>query len=113
MKNLWAKFHELIFSPIAILVAALAYYAVYKIWGPEAGLIPPGYFTNILAGAAVMYIAGWMATLALMLNFNRFYLFIFDWEKIEGQIPMPLYYCALCAYFAFYALSIWALTSML
>lgn len=111
MKNFWSKFNELIFSPIAILVFAAAYYGVYRYFGPEAGLIPPGYFTNILAGAAIMYVAGFMATLAIRLNFPHYYLWVFEREKesISDQFKNR----ALCVYFAFYALSIWALTSML
>jgi hypothetical protein len=109
MKNFWKKFNELVFFPISILVFALAYYAVYIWFGPEAGLVPPGYFTNVLAGVAIMYIAGWIATLATRLNFPHFYRILFDFEieYIEKERT------ALCVYFAFYALSIWALTSML
>lgn len=128
MKNFWRKFNELIFSPIAILVFAAAYYGVYKYFGPEAGLIPPGYFTNVLAGAAIMYIAGWMATLALRLNMPKNYNFLYDKEKfaeMEGTDVHTvrsrilagnyLFYqiASVCAYFMYYALSIWALSSML
>ena len=109
MKNFWKKFNELLFSPIAILFFVAAYYAVYKVFGPEAGLIPPGYFTNILAGAAVMYIAGFMATLAVRLNFPEKFKILFDHEDLYDKKETV----ALCVYFAFYALSIWALTSML
>ena len=109
MKNFWKKFNELFFSPVAILVFALAYYGVYHFFGPEAGLIPPGYFTNVLAGAAVMYLAGFMATLALQINFPEKFRILFDHEDLYHQKEIV----ALCVYFTFYVLSIWALTSML
>jgi hypothetical protein len=109
MKNFWKKFNELIISPIAILVFALAYYGVYHFFGPEAGLIPPGYFTNVLAGAAIMYIAGWMASFALKVNFPEKFKIVFDQEDLFYEKERT----ALCVYFCFYALSIWALTSML
>lgn len=121
MKNFWSKFNELIFSPIAILVFAAAYYAVYRFFGPEAGLIPPGYFTNVLAGAAIMYIAGFMATFALRMNFYHYYAQLFEPELMKivlsrRKVETPgihIEILSLCVYFAFYALSIWALTSML
>ncbi len=113
MKNFWSKFNELVFSPIAILVFAAAYYGVYHFFGPEAGLIPPGYFTNVLAGAAIMYIAGWMATLAIRLNFYHFYLAIYEPRKMSESPENKLTLTAICVYFSYYALSIWALTSML
>jgi hypothetical protein len=109
MKNFWKKFNELIFSPLAILVFGLAYYGVYYYFGPEAGLIPPGYFTNILAGAAVMYIAGFMASVAVRLNFPEKFKILFDDEDYFDKQEIV----SLCVYFCFYALSIWALTSML
>jgi hypothetical protein len=109
MKNLWKKFNELFFSPLAILLFAAAYYGVYHWFGPEAGLIPPGYFTNVLAGAAVMYMAGFMATLAMRINFPEKFKTLFDHEDLYIQKEIT----ALCVYFAYYALSIWALTSML
>jgi hypothetical protein len=113
MKKFLAKFNELLFSPIAILVFGLAYYGVYKYFGPEAGLIPPGYFTNVLAGAAIFYIAGFMSTFAIWITFRELYLILFDPEKIEGVVYEYQKTLATCVYFAFYALSIWALTSML
>lgn len=113
MKNFWSKFNELVFSPIAILAFAGAYYGVYRFFGPEAGLIPPGYFTNVLAGAAVMYIAGFMATFAIRLNFYHFYLAIYDPHKLGESLKDKVSITAICVYFSYYALAIWALTSML
>ena len=97
MKNFWSKFNELIFSPIAILVFAGAYYGVYWYFGPEAGLIPPGYFTNVLAGAAVMYIAGTMATLATRLNFPHYFKWVFEREAeaISDNFKLVPYACIL------------------
>ena len=118
MKNFWSKFNELVFSPIAILVFAAAYYGVYTYFGPEAGLIPPGYFTNVLAGACIMYMAGFMATISVRLNFPSLYLVLFDLDEfyIKFRISTPTQtelITGLCVYFAFYALSMLALTSML
>lgn len=111
--NNWAKFNELVTSPISLLVLALGYYLVFKFWGPEAGLMPPGYFTNVLAGAAIMHISGFMASYSLKFNKPTSFLIVFDPEKIEGEISFLDKALASCEYFAFYALSIWALTSML
>jgi hypothetical protein len=108
-RNFWKKWNEVVFAPFSLLVFALAYYGVYIWFGPEAGLIPPGYFTGVLAGACIMYIGGWMASLAVKLNFPHFFkiLFVSEIEYVEKERT------ALCVYFGYYALSIWALTSML
>jgi hypothetical protein len=99
----------LVLSPLAMLIFFAGYYLVYQQFGAEAGLIPPGYFTNILAGAMIMYLSGMMATMSTKFNFPKFYQIIFlhsgpfNSQTITG----------LCIYFLYYGFSIWALTALL
>jgi hypothetical protein len=109
MRNLWKKFNELVFGQIAILFFALVYYLIYVFFGPEAGLMPPGYLTGILAGAAVFYIAGAMASFATWMNFPEKFGILFDHQDLYQEKEI----ISLCVYFSFYALSLWALTSFL
>jgi hypothetical protein len=104
------KYNELIISPIALIVFGLVYTWVYKVFGPEAGLIPFGYFTNVLAGGVIMYVGGVMSTLAMKLNFPRSYEQIFKQDNQEASKELIL---SVCVYFAYYGLSLLALTSML
>lgn len=93
-----------------MLVFFAGYYFVYKKFGPEAGLIPPGYFTNILAGAMIMYVAGMMATMATKFNFPKYYYSIFVTNFAEKE---SITITGLCIYFLYYGLSVWALTALL
>lgn len=105
----WRIWNELVLSPLAMLIFFAGYYLVYQQFGAEAGLIPPGYFTNILAGAMIMYLSGMMATMSTKFNFPKFYQIIFlnsgpfNSQTITG----------LCIYFLYYGFSIWALTALL
>jgi hypothetical protein len=60
-----------------------------------------------------MYIAGFMATFAIRLNFYHLYLAIYDPHKLGDTFKDKVVITAICVYFCYYALSIWALTSML
>lgn len=93
-----------------MLVFFAGYYLVYQHFGPEAGLIPPGYFTNILAGAMIMYVAGMMATMATKFNFPKYYYSIFVTNFVEKE---SITITGLCIYFLYYGLSVWALTALL
>lgn len=104
------KYNELLISPFALLVFFGGYYWVYQTFGPEAGLVPPGYFTNVLAGGVIMYVSGVMTTLAMKLNFPEFYQIIFHQENKRVSNSLIL---SVCIYFAYYGLALVALTSML
>ena len=106
----WRIWNELVLSPLAMLVFFAGYYLVYQHFGPEAGLIPPGYFTNILAGAMIMYVAGMMATMATKFNFPKYYYSIFVTNFVEKE---SITITGLCIYFLYYGLSVWALTALL
>jgi hypothetical protein len=104
------KYNELLISPLALMVFFAGYYWVYQTFGPEAGLVPPGYFTNVLAGAVIMYVSGVMTTLAMKLNFPDLYKVIVHQEhkRISNLLILSV-----CIYFAYYGLALLALTSML
>jgi len=106
----WRIWNEMVLSPLAMLVFFAGYYFVYQHFGPEAGLVPPGYFTNILAGAMILYIAGIMATMATKFNFPKFYhiIFVTNYSPKESETITGL-----CIYFLYYGFSIWALTALL
>ena len=104
------KYNELFISPFALLVFFAGYYYVFQTFGPEAGLVPPGYFTNVLAGGVIMYISGVMTTLAMKLNFPDQYRVIFHQDNKRVTSSMIL---SVCIYFAYYGLALLALTSML
>jgi hypothetical protein len=110
MKSFFNRWNEVFISPLALIAFALGYYFVSVKFGAEAGLIPLGYYTNIFAGLAIMYIAGVMASLAFKLNFGHFYFLVF---KKEIQTTNSKFILGVCIYFGFYVLSIWALTSIL
>ena len=92
------------------MVFFAGYYYVFQTFGPEAGLVPPGYFTNVLAGGVIMYISGVMTTLAMKLNFPDQYQVIFHQDNKRVNSSMIL---SVCIYFAYYGLALLALTSML
>jgi hypothetical protein len=104
------KYNELLISPFALMVFFAGYYWVFQTFGPEAGLVPPGYFTNVLAGAVIMYVSGVMTTLAMKLNFPESYRVIFHQETKQVTKSLIL---SVCIYFAYYGLALIALTSML
>ena len=104
------KYNELFISPFALMVFFAGYYYVFQTFGPEAGLVPPGYFTNVLAGGVIMYISGVMTTLAMKLNFPDQYQVIFHQDNKRVNSSMIL---SVCIYFAYYGLALLALTSML
>jgi len=104
------KYNELFISPFALMVFFAGYYYVFQTFGPEAGLVPPGYFTNVLAGGVIMYVSGVMTTLAMKLNFPDQYRVIFHQENKRVTSSIIL---SVCIYFAYYGLALLALTSML
>lgn len=106
----WRIWNELVLSPLAMMVFFGGYYFVYQQFGPEAGLVPPGYFTNILAGAMIMYVAGMMATMATKFNFPQYYHSIF---VSNLALKENIIITGLCIYFLYYGLSVWALTALL
>lgn len=109
--DFFRKWNELIFSPISLLVAALGWYLMYRFLGESSGVMPPGYLVNILFGAFIFYVAGFMASFGLKLNFPKYFHWMFDRESesFENQFKWR----ALCAFFILYCLAVWSLTSML
>jgi hypothetical protein len=104
------KWNEALLSPLALLILAVTYYLIYLNFGPEAGLIPPGYVTQFLLGGCVLYIGGFMASFSMKLNFPPLFKHLFEDDHIITNSRTIL---SVCVYFGYYFLAVWSLHSAL